>query len=302
MLIREIDGVAIDHRDVVGSGVRLHVAVAGEGPPVLLLHGFPDHWWSWRHQMAALVRAGFSAWAPDMRGYNLSDRPREVSAYRLQHLVDDVAALVRATGAPRAHVAGHDWGGIVGWTFAAYRADLLDKLVICNAPHMHVYLKKLWRTSQALRSAYVALFLLPAVPEAILRARSFQLVRRMFMGSAARPNVFSEADLDTYVEALALPGALTAGLNYYRANFLSKDLEWARAARIAARTLVLWGEQDPALSRQLLDNLHEVAPDLRIHRVANAGHWVHIESAEEVSRVITNFLRDGSTGGEQQGI
>lgn len=290
----EIDGIVIRHEYVEADRVRLHVAIAGEGPPVVLLHGFPEHWWSWRRQLPALVRSGFSVWAPDMRGYNLSDRPLAVSAYRLRHLVSDVAALIRATDQPRVHLGGHDWGGVVAWTFAAHHPELVDRLVICNAPHMGVYMQKVWRTTQLLRSAYVPLFLLRGVAEWILRARRYAAVRRMMPALAARPDVFSQADLDTYVEALSRPGALTAGLNYYRANVFSKDLVWAQAAPTMAETLVVWGMRDPALSPQLLDGLQNAAPNARVHRVAGAGHWVHIEAPEEVNRVVTGFLQGAS--------
>lgn len=143
---------AIRHERVDADGVSLHVARAGDGPPVLLLHGFPENWHAWRHQIAPLADAGFSVWAPDLRGYGRSDRPGVQSAYRLDRLVADVAALVRATGHHRAHVVGHDWGGIVAWRFAAEHAASVDRLVVMNAPHMALYARQMWRSSQLLRS------------------------------------------------------------------------------------------------------------------------------------------------------
>lgn len=281
----------VHHERVSGDGVELHVAEAGSGTPVILLHGFPENWTSWRHQIAALAAAGFSAWAPDLRGYNLSDRPSERSAYRLRHLVADVAAMVRATGAQRAHVVGHDWGGIIAWTFAGQYPELVDKLVILNAPHMRIYFKKVRRLPQLLRSWYVLFFQLPFVPEGALAACHFRAVRRMFEKSPARKGAFSKADIGNYIEALAHPGALTAALNYYRANMRGDQLGLARSSHIDAPTLVIWGERDPALSIGLLDGLEQVAPRVTVHRIPDAGHWVQNEAPDEVNRVLISFLR-----------
>src|SRR3712207_984228 len=127
----------LEHRTVASNGHRFHVAQAGpeEGPLVLLLHGFPEFWYGWRRQIAWLAARGFRVWAPDQRGYNLSDRPRGVEAYRLDHLTDDVLGLVEASGRTRAHLVGHDWGGVVGWRFAERFPGSLDRLAILNAPH-----------------------------------------------------------------------------------------------------------------------------------------------------------------------
>jgi pimeloyl-ACP methyl ester carboxylesterase len=282
----------IRHERIKANGVQLHVAVAGQGPPVILLHGFPENWRSWRRQFAALVHAGFSVWAPDMRGYNLSERPSDREAYHLRHLVADVACLVRATGYPRAHIGGHDWGGIIAWTFAGHHASLVDRLVIFNAPHLDIYLEKVRRPPQMFRSWYVLFFLLPRLPELALSARHYSAVRDMFKRLPARQRAFSDEDIDQYVRALSSPGALTAGLNYYRAN-RSDGVALARAARIAAETLVIWGDHDPALGPEVLDGLEKVAPRVRVHRISDAGHWVQNEAPEEVNRVLTSFLVEG---------
>ncbi|MGH9330715.1 MAG: alpha/beta fold hydrolase, partial [Vicinamibacterales bacterium] len=216
--------IEIRHERVKADGLELHVAAAGEGPPVVLLHGFPENWRSWRRQFDPLVRAGFSVWAPDLRGYNLSDRPAARDAYHLRHLVADVAAIVRATGHRRAHIGGHDWGGVVAWTFAGHHPELVDKLVIFNAPHAKIYFEKVRRPPQMLRSWYVLFFLLPGLPERVMSARNFAAVRDMFKRQPARRGAFSDYDIDQYVEALSFPGALTAGLNYYRANLRADAL------------------------------------------------------------------------------
>jgi pimeloyl-ACP methyl ester carboxylesterase len=291
-----IQGVAVRHVRVSGDGVDLHVAVAGDGPPVVLLHGFPENWRSWQHQFAPLVQAGFSVWAPDLRGYNLSGRPPNRRAYHLRHLIADVAAIVRATGCPRAHICGHDWGGVIAWTFAGASPALVDKLVIFNAPHMRIYLRTVWRPPQLFRSWYVLFFLLPRVPERALSARNFQAVRRIFRRMPARPHAFSEDDIDRYVTALSAPGALTAALNYYRANAGSDGLSLASSARIGAETLVLWGDRDPALAPALLTGLDAVAPSLQVVRFADVGHWIQNEAPEEVNPLLIEFLRAPAKG------
>jgi pimeloyl-ACP methyl ester carboxylesterase len=290
----EREDPVIRHERIRGDGVELHVAVAGAGPPVVLLHGFPENWTSWRHQLTPLVAAGFSVWVPDMRGYNESERPRERDAYHLRHLVADVAAVVRATGSPRAHIVGHDWGGVVAWTFAARHPELVDKLVILNAPHLDIYLDKVRRPPQMFRSWYVLLFLIPPVSEWALSAGGYRAVREMFCRSPARRGAFDEAHVRQYIAALSTPGALTAALNYYRANARPDRLAWARKAPVAAETLVIWGDRDPALGPEVLDNLQGVAPRSRVHHIADAGHWVQNEAPGEVNQLLTDFLRSPS--------
>jgi epoxide hydrolase 4 len=285
-----VDGVVVRHRQIRGDAVDLHVAVAGDGPPVILLHGFPENWRSWRKQIRPLVRGGFSAWLPDLRGYNLSDRPRAREAYQLRHLVADVAALVRATGFPRAHVGGHDWGGIIAWTFAAHHPELVERLLICNAPHMRIYLEKVRRPPQLWQSWYVVFFQLPRVPELALAAGDFRILRRMFTVAPARRGAFTTEDIDAYVRAMSTPHALTAALEYYRANRRSSEVALARSVGIQAETLVLWGERDPALSLGLLDGLDRVAPRVQVRRYPDVGHWIQNEAPDEVNSEILQFF------------
>jgi pimeloyl-ACP methyl ester carboxylesterase len=282
---------AIRHERIDADGLQLHVARAGDGPPVILLHGFPENWTSWRHQIAPLVAAGYSVMAPDLRGYGGSDRPSGRKAYHLRHLVADVAALVRASGYPRAHVAGHDWGGIIAWTFAGVHPELIDKLVVLNAPHLDIYLEKVRRPPQMFRSWYVLLFRLPWIAEWWLWRQDYWAVRYLFRYLPARRGAFSEVMIDGYVKALAAPGALTAALNYYRALFLRDAIVMGRRARVSAETLVIWGVRDPALGLELLQGLQRVAPRACSYRIPDAGHWVQNEAPEEVNGAILDFLR-----------
>ena len=287
----EIDGVPLRHVRVATNGLQLHVAIGGDGPAVLLLHGFPEHWWSWRRQIPALARAGFAAWALDLRGYNLSDRPAGRDAYRVRVLVDDVAGVVQATGQSRCDLVGHDWGGVIAWAFAATHPDLLRRLVVLNAPHPSPFAREVRRPPQMLRSAYVPLFAIPALSEAVLSAGDFALVRAMFRGTAVRPDAYSAADIDAFVNALREPGALTAALNYYRANLRPFSLRRAAPRSIEAETLVLWGERDPALDRRLLDGLEEVVPRVRVQRFPQASLGVLADEHERVNDALVQFLR-----------
>jgi pimeloyl-ACP methyl ester carboxylesterase len=170
----------------------------------------------------------------------------------------------------------------------------VSKLVILNAPHARIYFRKMWRSIQMFRSAYVIFFSIPGLAERVLAAADFQAIRLMFKRLVGRSGTFSEQDIQEYVRALATPGALTAGLNFYRANFLSRDaVQAAQSAQIDAETLVIWGERDPALGTNLLEGLEAVAPHLRIHRIPDAGHFVQNEAPDEVNRVMVEFLRGG---------
>jgi len=272
------------------DGVRLHVVRTGTGPPIILLHGFPEFWYSWRHQIEPLAAAGFSVLAPDMRGFNLSDKPREAADYRIECLLNDVAALVAASGHPRAHIVGHDWGGLVAWVFAALRPDLTCTLSILNAPHPTIYSRVLWRTRQWFKSAYVPVFMTPWLAAPLLSAAHYFLLRQMLVRGAGRPHVFSPEELARYVEAASLPGALVSGLNYYRAN-ARLGLNAAALPRIAAPTLVIWGERDPALGVELLSGLDEMVSDLRIERLPGVGHWVQSEAPERVTTLLHEHLQ-----------
>jgi pimeloyl-ACP methyl ester carboxylesterase len=290
-----MEEVELHHERMAGDGIDLHVVVAGKGPPVILLHGFPENWRSWLQQIPALAAAGFSVLAPDMRGYNLSGRPPEREAYKLDHLVADVAALVRASGYARAHIVGHDWGGIIAWSFADRYPQLVDKLVILNAPHPKIYLEKVWHPPQMLRSWYVVFFLLPRLPELVLSANDYQAIRDMFGLRPAKRGAFSKRDIEHYVEALSRPGALTAALNYYRANVPGDTLRKFAHGPINAETLVIWGELDPALGLELLDGLSHVAPHVRVYRIPDASHWVQNEVPAEVNQVLVDFLKGEDT-------
>jgi pimeloyl-ACP methyl ester carboxylesterase len=277
------------HHHALVGGLRLHYVAAGAGPLVVLLHGFPEFWYSWRHQLPALAGAGFRAVAPDLRGYNESDKPVGVNHYRLGLLADDVARLVRQLGAERAVVVGHDWGGAVAWKVAMDYRAVVDRLVILNAPHPAAFLRELRCPTQWLRSAYVLFFQLPWLPERLLATGDFALLERGLRRQPTRAGAFGPEDIARYKEALARPGALTAALNYYRAVF-RYPRESFNTRIVRAPTLLLWGERDPYLGVRLTEGLGRWVPDLRVVRVPQASHWLQNDAPERVNQELLHFL------------
>lgn len=270
--------------------VRLHVVTQGSGPPVLLLHGFPEFWYSYRHQMQALADAGFRAIAPDLRGYNLSDKPKGVRAYDVEKLMGDVEGLLRALGHTRVHLVGHDWGGYLAWYIAARRPQLVSRLVILNGPHPKIMARELLTPSQLAMSWYIFFFQLPLLPEKLVTRRE-NLDRILRGWSPAAATAFTDQDIDAFTEAMNKPGAATAAINWYRAVMRS-PLRALRLPKIQAPTLVIWGELDRCLGLGQLRGLEREVADLTIVRLPDAGHFVQQERASEVSARIAAFLKD----------
>ena len=285
------DGVCLRQRYLSVNGVRLHLLEAGSGPLVILLHGFPENCYGWLGQIPALVKAGYRVVAPDLRGYNLSEKPKGLNAYRLDLLALDIEALIIALGEDSAHVVGHDWGGVIAWMVAMMFPERVRKLIIINAPHPTRYLQMLWRTTQLLRSWYVFFFLCPYWPERIIRMNRFQRVRQLFMNDPIKPDVYSNAQIDGFIKGLSISNALTSGLNYYRAGVLYGFKILSTHSRpIHMPTLVIWGEKDRYLDIRLIDQLNPLATSLTIQRFADASHWVMAEHPQRVSRAIISFL------------
>ncbi|HZT78967.1 MAG TPA: alpha/beta hydrolase [Gemmataceae bacterium] len=287
----------VRHRYAGVNGIRLHYVEAepapgGPGPLCVALHGFPEFWYAWRHQLPALAAAGFRTVAPDLRGYNLSDKPPGVASYRLSHLVGDVAGLIGAAGRERAAVIGHDWGGVIAWALAMRYPERVERLVVVNAPHPAAYLRALRTSAQLLRSWYVFFFQLPGLPEWAFRRRDFALLERTLRHDPVRPGVFSDEDVRLYKEALARPGALTAALNWYRALFRRGPRRGRREVRpVPMPVLLLWGEQDRYLGRRLTEGLEPWVPHLRVERFPDASHWIHAEWPGRVNRLLIDFLK-----------
>ncbi|MBK9714739.1 MAG: alpha/beta hydrolase [Kouleothrix sp.] len=299
-----------EQRYVHVNGIRMHYAQAGHGPRLLvLLHGFPQCWWAWRQQLA-LFQPGrapgqdlaerFTVVAPDLRGYNETDRPSW--GYELDVLAQDVVALIHELGHDRAVVAGHDWGGGVAWALAIAHAHLVERLIVLNSPHPALFAQALgtnWR--QMLRSWYFLFFQLPWLPEALLRASDFAALERMFRGTTADQAAFDDQDILIYKRALSQPGALTAAINYYRAVVQqgARGMYRGTGMRVAAPTLLIWGERDPALGRELVEGTERFAPDLRVRFIPECSHWVMEERPDLVNRHVLEFLAEASSQGQR---
>ena len=257
---------------------------------MVLLHGFPEFWYSWRKQIPALVEAGFHVIAPDMRGYNLSDKPSSVRAYRSELLTRDVARLIDAFGAERATVIGHDWGAAVAWSFAMAYPGRLERLGILNVPHPLVFFRALRTARQLRKSWYVFFFQVPGLPEIMARARNYAFLRAAFRDSVLRGS-FTIEDVERYIQAIGQPGALTAGINYYRALMRSGRGSLRRVRRIEQPVLVIWGERDRYLGKELAEPPVAWVPNARVERLPAASHWVHNDEPERVNQLLLDFLR-----------
>ncbi len=282
----------VEHRYADLGDVRLHCVEAGEGPLVVLLHGFPQFWYMWRFQIPALADAGFRVVAPDMRGYNLSEKPRGVRNYRVELLARDVERLILACGEESAAVVGHDWGAAVAWVTAMMHPERVRRLGILNVPHPERFAHGLLRPAQLLRSSYMFFFQVPRLPEKVLAAGDFAPLRRALRNEPVRPGAFTDEDIELYVEALARPGALTAALNYYRALFRRNPLK-ARALlrRIEAPVMVIWGERDRYLGKELAEPDPSWVSNLRVERLPDASHFVAEDRPDEVNTLLLEFLR-----------
>jgi pimeloyl-ACP methyl ester carboxylesterase len=280
----ESDTEGFEHRFIETNGIKLHVVVGGSGPLVMLLHGWPEFWATWRHVMRPLRDAGFTVCAPDLRGFNLSDKPKNVSEYSLDHSVGDVVGIIKALGHEKAHVIGHDWGGALAWQLAQTRDDVIDKLVIMNAPHPRLFVKRLRKLDQLRRAYYMFVFQVPVVAEKLVSADDFRPIKNVLKYQPRRKGAFDDEDMRVYKEAIKQPGALTGGLSWYRAAFRQALRgQGMPSKRVIERpTLILWGLSDEALPPENLDGLERVVRELRIVRIADCSHWVQHERPDLV--------------------
>lgn len=273
------------------NGMKLYTAVAGpeDGPLVILLHGFPEFSYGWKHQIGALVDQGYCVMAPDQRGYNLSSKPEGAENYTLNKLRDDIVGLIGWSGKEKAVVIGHDWGGAVAWQLAATRPELVEKLIAINIPHPLAMPKVMMRNPlQWVRSSYIAYFQIPQLPEKMMAAEDFRFMEQA-MKNTSRKNTFSEEDLANYKEAWAQEGALTGMLNWYRA--LTKgSFNQTPGKKIAVPVRILWGLGDQFLSQQLAEESLNFCMDAELVFIGEATHWVHHEQPEIVNRLIQEFL------------
>ena len=270
----------VEERYIETNGIKLHTVIIGSGKPLVLLHGFPDFWYGWKNVITGLKNE-FKLIVPDMRGYNLSDKPEGVENYDLNILVDDIKGLSEELQLGKFYLAGHDWGGIVAWSFAEKYPDLLEKLIIINAPHIALIQKSVeTNETQKKASGYVTMLRQPGT-ENIMIARDCKLLKATVFISEA-----SKFDEEMYVKAWTQPGAILGGLNYYKANWGVSD--WTGIVDVP--TLVIWGMNDPYLRPLLLDDMPNYVKDLKIVRVDAPSHWVMTDEPEIVNSSIREFI------------
>ncbi|MEO8394191.1 MAG: alpha/beta hydrolase [Chloroflexota bacterium] len=282
----------IEHHQVQTNGVTLHVAQAGDkdAPLVILLHGFPEFWYGWHAQITFLAQHGYRVWAPDQRGYNLSDKPAGIDAYRIGTLAEDVIGLIDAAGRESAYVVGHDWGAGVAWMTAITYPERVKKLVILNVPHP-VALRETFRTQpkQWLKSFYIGIFQIPWLPERLLTFGDGMGAAQMLILSS-NPRTFSDADFTQYIRAWKQPGAMNAMLNWYRA-MVQRTPPMPADPRVHVPTLIIWGARDVALSREMAQLSVEQCDDARLVMFEQASHWVQHEETHQVNALLADFLK-----------
>lgn len=273
------------------NGLRLHAVQAGpaDGRLVILLHGFPEFWYGWRHQIGPLAAAGLRVVALDQRGYNLSDKPARVADYALELLAADVVGLLDALGCERAALVGHDWGAAVAWWVALRAPARVERLAILNVPHPVVMQRALRSNWQQLRrSWYVFAFQMPRIPELLLARKHWQPLT-VSLRKSSRPGTFSDVELACYREAWSQPGAMRAMVDWYRAAVRVRP-ERLSDVRVRVPTQILWGAQDPFLGRELAEASSALCEHGRLEFFEQATHWVQHEEAAAVTGRLSEFL------------
>jgi pimeloyl-ACP methyl ester carboxylesterase len=263
------------------NGLSFNLIDEGAGPAVLLLHGFPDSSSLWRNQIPALVEAGFRAIAPDLRGFGESDKPHNVDQYSLPLILQDVAAILRALDVERVSLVGHDWGAVVAWLFSAFNPERVERLVAISVGHPSAFAGR--THEQMEKSWYMLLFQFEGVAEEFIRRNDWRFMRTWAAGG----------DVDRYVKDLSRPGALTAGLNWYRANIAPQTLlaDPLPIPAIASPTLGIWSSDDMALTEtQMRDSSAFVSGDWRYERIDRTGHWIPIEAPDRLNALLIEFL------------
>jgi len=285
----------MDHQQITTNGINLHVVQDGPstGRLVILLHGFPEFWYGWRRQIPYLAAAGYRVWAPDQRGYNISDKPEGIAAYTLDELAADVIGLMDAAGEEKVFMVGHDWGAAVAWWVAAKYPARVARMVVINVPHGAVLTKHLRRNfTQMRKSWYMFFFQLPWLPESLARLKNWNMLAKSLKDSSRR-GTFTNNDLDIYRQAWSQPKANTSMLNWYRAA-MQKPPTPPENRRITAPTLLIWGAQDKFLGRELAQPSIDLCDDGRLVFFEEATHWVQHEEADRVNELIDTFLRGDS--------
>ncbi len=291
----------MEHKYAEVNGVKLHYVCNGSGKLMLFLHGFPEFWYEWKNQLAEFGQDHFAV-APDMRGYNLSDKPQSLADYQVDVLVDDVKALADHLGYEKLTLIAHDWGGAIAWVFALKYPTYLDKLVIINAPHPIVFQRELIENPAQQEASQYMLVFRSEQAEGILSSENYAPLVQNTLSEGLEKGFFTEEDKQAYLAAWSQPGALTGGLNYYRAAEIGPPTNEEDKSRLTAfsanfpdpiiqiPTLVIWGEKDPYLLLGNLEGLSDYVPNLTIKRIEDGSHWVVHEQPKLVNQYIREFI------------
>lgn len=278
------------HNFISTNGINLHYVSEGAGKLMLMLHGFPEFWYSWRHQIKEFA-SDYHAVALDLRGYNDSDKPASLSAYQMSEFIQDLKGVITGLGYEDCILVAHDWGGAIAWNFAYAYPEMVEKLIVLNIPHPAKFAQGLRTPQQLLKSWYILAFQIPFLPELLFQLNDYQAIKEAFSGMAIDKTAFSEADLNAYRDAAAKPGALTAMINYYRGIFpllFNNQPEWQI---LEIPTLTIWGEADTALGKELTYGTEAYVRDWQIKYIPNCSHWVQQEQPALVNSYIWEFLQ-----------
>ncbi|MCC6516353.1 MAG: alpha/beta hydrolase [Chitinophagales bacterium] len=282
----------VKHEYIEVNGIKLHVAKQGNGKKlVVLLHGWPEFWYTWRYQIPELAKH-FTVYAPDLRGFNLSDKPHGVANYKTDTVASDIAALVQQSGFKKAFIVGHDWGGAVAWTFATMFPELTEKLVVCNCPHPKLMLDSFKSNpSQLIKSWYIFMHQIPLLPEMIYQFTLPLFFKQFVRGWMYNKHNFSDDDLNEFVKAFKHEGALTGSINYYRAMLQTKPNLKIFDKKIQSPTLLIWGEGDKALGKELTYNTEKyIDAAYEVKYIPNCSHWTQNDCPELVNEFLLDFF------------
>jgi pimeloyl-ACP methyl ester carboxylesterase len=288
-----------EHKYADVNNVRLHYVTVGQGKLIMFLHGFPEFWYEWKTQLAEFGR-DYQAVAPDMRGYNLSSKPADVAQYRTRYLIEDIRALAEHLGHKKLILVAHDWGGGVAWPFAMRHPEYVEKLIIINAPHPVIFVRELRDNPAQRKASQYILVHRTAGAEDMLARDNYALLVNSILRDGLERGYFKEEDREAYIEAWSQSGALTGGLNYYRAAHLGSftgegdDILSADPSSFEVRvpTLVIWGDKDRYLLTGNLEGLEKYVPNLTIKRIPDGSHWVIHEKPVLVNSYIREFIKD----------
>lgn len=289
--------IHITTRMIEANGLTFETDVCGSGEKfALLLHGFPESKHSWRFQMPLLAALGYTVWAPNLRGYGQSSRPPKVADYNITHLIADAAGLIDAARAEGitgpVTLMTHDWGGAIGWSFVLTEARPLERFVVMNLPHPTQFMKNVSGWAQLKKSWYIFFFQIPWLPEKLMTLRGAQAIGDAFSNMAIDQTNFGPDVLEHYRQNALIPGAMKAMINYYRASFRSNPLKevWEDPPLVKTPTLMIWGEEDAALGKELTYGTEDLVEDFTLRYLPNVSHWVQQEAPQTVNPMLEAWL------------